>query len=230
MTWGIGARAGGDRWCILRTAGPRTLQLMKALTGAGFEAWTPSRTVKRDAPGKRRRIVMGQTRLMVEVTMPILPGFVFARASRLNDLFRLSETIDSPLPRFRVFTHAGRAPEIRDADVTGLRVAEADALAAITAKREAEGRAAARRERAERLGTERARRRALRQETKTLASGDDVTVADMPALAGLIGRVVEGRGTSAVIHFGGSLIMTVEAWRVQPHHVSTASAITGAAA
>lgn len=220
----------GRRWCILQTAAAKTLPLMAALRGEGVDAWTPSRTVKRDAPGNRRRLALGQRKVMVEVTVPMLACWVFAPEHDLADLWRLSDQQQGPCPPFTVFSVAQRAALVRDAAVTGLREAETEALAAITVEREAETRAAAHRARAERLGTLRARRAALRRETKALANGQEVTVDGMPALERLVGKVVEGKGTSAVIHFGGALTMTIEAWRLRDNPVRTDAALSGAAA
>ncbi len=231
MTTNESSRA-GRRWCMLQTTAAKTLPLMAALRGEGVDAWTPSRTVKRDAPGNRRRLHMGQRKVMIEATVPILPGWVFAREADLDDLWRLSDQREGPCPRFSVFTGARGAALVRDTAVTGLRQAEADALAAIEAERAAETRAAAHRARAERLGTERARRAALRRERKALVSGQEVVVDGMQALNGLVGKVVEGRGNgaSAVIDFGGALKMTIEAWRVRPNPVRDEAALLGTAA
>ncbi len=214
----------GD-WCILTTSSGRTLPLARSLADAGFEVWTPARTVKRPAPGNRRRYVLGQRRIMVEVTLPILPGFVFARLSDLDDLYRASSLPYGPHPAFSIMSLAGRVPAVGDRQVAGLRGAEAEALASIVAEREAETRMEARRLRAEMLTTERARRKALRQERKDLVQGEQVTVEDVPMMAGMIGTVVRGRGTSAVIHFGGSLTMEVEAWRVHPVRVQSGNTL-----
>lgn len=214
----------GD-WCILTTSSGRTLPLARSLTDAGFDVWTPIRTVKRPAPGNRRRYVLGQRRVMVEVTLPILPGFVFARLSQLDDLYRASSLPFGPHPTFSILSLADRVPAVSDRQVAGLREAEASALQAIIAERDAETREDARRVRAEMLTTERARRKALRREIKELAAGEQVTVDGAPMLAGMIGTIVRGRGTSAVIHFGGSLTMEVEAWRVHPVRVQSGNTL-----
>jgi hypothetical protein len=223
-------RATSGRWCILWTRAAQTLRLADTLTEAGIAAWTPRRIIKRDAPGHRRRLALGQRRVTIEVALPIVPGLVFASGDRIDDLFRILDDPLSEHPAFRVFHIADRVPLVGEASVRGLRAAEAEASAAITGEREAETRKAANEERIKRLGTERARRKALRQESRALEPDTDVTIHDMPALAGVVGKVVEGQGTSAVIHFGGSLTMTVEAWRVRPYHVGTDAALTGAAA
>ena len=66
-----------DRWCILRTSGARTLALADLLTRAGFEAWSPRKTLKRMKPGVKPRL--DGTRPTIEIDTPILPTFVFAR-------------------------------------------------------------------------------------------------------------------------------------------------------
>jgi hypothetical protein len=193
-------------------------------------AWTPRRIIERDAPGHRRRLALGQRRITVEVALPIVPGLVFASGDRIDDLFRI---LNDPLrkhPALRVFHIANRVPLVVEASVRGLRAVEAEASVAITGEREAETRKGANEERIKRLGRERARRKALRQESRALEPDTDVTIDDMPALAGIVGKVVEGQGTSAVIHFGGALIMTVEAWRVRPYRVGADATLTGAAA
>lgn len=213
------------RWCILCTSASKTLALAASLAGARLEVWTPKRTVKREAPGNRRRLALGQRKVMIEVDAPIIPGFVFARAPQRGELLRISAMPFSPHPGFTVLQLGGRVPLVGDGQVEGLRAAEAEALAAIAAERDEDRRKAERRARAERLGTERAKRKALRQESKALARGEQVMVDDVPALAGMVGHILEGRGTSAVVHFGGSLTMTVEAWRVRPVDVQTGNTL-----
>jgi preprotein translocase subunit YajC len=204
-----------DSWCILRTSSGRTLRLAESLAADGIETWTPRRTIKRAAPGNRRRMVMGQRRVMIEVDLPIVPGFVFARADMLDDIIRASALPFGPHPSFSLLHIGERVPLVGEGQVAGLREAEREAYDAIMSEREAETREQERIDRALRLNTEAQQRKALRKETKNFAQGDAVTVDDMVALSGIVGTVVEGRGTSAVIHFGGSLTMEVEAWRVR---------------
>lgn len=219
-----------DYWCILRTSGGRTGALAKSLAGAGFDVWSPMRTIKRPAPGQRRALVLGTRRRMIEVEVPILPGFVFARARHLNPLAHLAADPAHQHPPFSIFRFAGRAPLVHDRSVSGLRDAEALAETMAQAERDAESREAARRVRAEHLRTERARRKALRSERKDFAEQADVVVAEMPALAGVVGKVVRSKGAAVTIDFGGALIMKVEAWRVFPAALQTPEAHTGIAA
>lgn len=217
-------------WIILRMAGPRTLAVAASLKQAGFEVWTPARTLRRPAPGQRRRLVLGLRRRMIEVEVPMLPGFAFARARHLQDIASLALDPASRHPIFSVFQVVDRAPLISDSGLAGLRDAEAREAAAAEAMRDAETREEAQRLRAEQMRTERARRKALRRQRKDFHVGECVAVLDMPALAGLVGEIVETAGTSATIDFGGTLTMKVEAWRVIPSALLGGEASSGIAA
>lgn len=213
-----------NMWCILSTSGGRTLPLARSLAKAGVEVWTPTRTIRRPAPGQRRRLVMGQRRKMIEVDVAILPGFVFARADRLDDLAAIAHDPMSRHPAFTVFQVAGRVPLVADASIAGLREEEERAAAFAQSLRDAETREEARRRRAEFMRTEKARRAALRRERREFAIGANVEVVEMPSMAGMVGRVIASTGTAATIDFGGAFPMQVEAWRVIP------SALSGEAA
>jgi hypothetical protein len=126
------------RWCILRTSGARTLALADSLTQAGFEAWSPRKTLMRVKPGVKPRD--DGTRVMMEVGAAILPTFVFARARDLQTLARVACADITPHPPFSIFHHYGRYPEIADASVMGLQDAERDATVVIAAIRAAETR------------------------------------------------------------------------------------------
>lgn len=203
-------------WCILTTSSGRTLSLARSLNAAGFEAWSPVKTIRRPAPGQRRRLALGLRRKMIEVDSAILPGFVFARGDRLEDLALAS--VDPALPHqaFDVFLFAGHVPMISDASIAGLREEEERAAAFAQSLRDADSRAEAQRIRAEFMRTEAQRRAALRRERRDFAIGEEVTVIDMPSMAGLVGKVEQSTGTRAKVHFGGSLTLEVEAWQVIP--------------
>ena len=117
------------RWIILRTSGGRTLRLAEWLREAGFEAWTPRRTLRRQLKSK------GVVTRVIETEVPILPTFVFARS---DDLFRLQALAILPAgqhPGFSIFLHAGRAPEVADGSIAGLRAEEARVAATVQAIR-----------------------------------------------------------------------------------------------
>lgn len=209
-----------NMWCILSTSGGRTLPLARSLAKAGLEVWTPTRTIRRPAPGQRRRLHMGQRRKMIEVDIAILPGFVFARAVHLDTVVGIVLDPASQHPAFTVFQLGGRAPLVSDASFAGLRTEEEAAAVAIQAQRDADTREKARRQRAELMRTERARRAALRRERRDFAIGEKVEINEMPSMAGMIGRVTASTGTTATIDFGGAIPMKVEAWRVIPYALS----------
>lgn len=103
------------RWCILRTAGQRTMPLLNSLTEAGFKAWTPIVTVKRRLPRRRER---------VEALAPLMPTFVFVAASHLPELVRIARALSSKHPEFSIFKFDGRVPVLADHQLEQLRLAE----------------------------------------------------------------------------------------------------------
>jgi len=210
-----------SRWIILRTSGGQTVQLAEALRAAGYDAWTPARTIRKTIGAGTRKGAR-----QIEVTIPILATFVFARAEQLVALATLAKRPFKPQPDFSVFTYAGKAPEIADRDVRGLQEEEARAAAAMQAIRDAETHAEAERLRiaeirraglrrqAERAA-ERQRRAALRSQACTLAPGTEVHIADMPALVGVTGVVEATDGSYAEVRFG-TQSWKIEGWRVLP--------------
>ncbi|WP_126001548.1 hypothetical protein [Sphingomonas sp. ABOLE] len=217
-------------WCILRTSGGRTVPLSKSLADAGFEVWTPVRTIRRPAPGQARRLVLGQTRKLIDVELPILPGFVFARSGQLDDLVRASVAEPKRHPSFSIFHRAGRVPLVRDASIMGLRMAEEGAASEHAEQLATEAREAERLARAEQLRTAKEKRKALRKEVKDLPTGAEVTVSDMPAFDGLVGRILEGRGASALVDFGGMFPVEIEAWQLVPTLIQNGNSLPGLAA
>lgn len=220
-----------SHWCILRTAGPKTLKLVEALNAAGIEAWTPARTVRRQKPGRSTRA--DGKRPTVDVAVPILPTFVFARARHKAQLRWLSSLRFKAAPDFSIMMHAGRVPEIADRDVAGLRDAEERAEAQARAQREAETREEADRIRIAMIRSESERLRAMRvaekervramraQRRDDLGPGTAVRV-DSPAFAGMSGVVESSDGRTAWIKFGGSIAFKVEAWQVLTDTVQAA--------
>jgi hypothetical protein len=116
---------------------------------------------KSDAKGRRNTI---------EINLPILPTFLFARASGFATLAHMAGAPAHQHPPFSLFSHAGRIPLIGDASVSGLREEE-ERLAAelIEALRNAETRRERRRIRSAELRTKRKREKALRAERRDFA-------------------------------------------------------------
>jgi hypothetical protein len=214
----------GRGWIILRTSGGRTLQLAASLAQAGFDVWTPAETIT-------RLVRHGRSKVKRDIVGAILPTFVFARADRYPDLAGLASRQITAHPPFSIFRHGGHTPFIGDAAMAGVReiegAREAERLAAIEAERVIEVQAAERAHRAEKLRTEAARRKSRRSVRRDFAMGAAVTVSGMPALAGLSGQVVRSNGASALVFFGGSLTMEIEAWQLAARDVDgdTTSAV-----
>lgn len=219
-----------SRWLILRTSGGQTLPLMTSLRAAGFDAWTPARTIRKVLrPGKR-------TEQRVEVDIAILPTFVFAREADLVGLVDAAARPVSPHPAFSLMTHAGRIPLVSDRDVAGLREEEARAIATMQAIRDAETHAAAEEIRIAAIQSEAARRRAVkasllaqREAAGTFELGAEVRVVDLPALAGVTGVVEARDGSYAEVRFG-TQAWKIEGWRLALSDVEAESALTGPAA
>lgn len=115
-----------DRWIILRCSGRATLRLMQSLAEDGYEAWAPSAKRVIRVPSKNARR---------DVTLPIMPGFVFARDVHLIDLLELAAMPIKPRrghgcsqpahADFSVFHYLDRIPLIAERDLEPLRMAEA---------------------------------------------------------------------------------------------------------
>jgi hypothetical protein len=197
-------------WCILRTSGARTLPLADSLVSAGIGAWTPRKTIRRVMPRGR----------VIEAEAPILPTMVFARAVHLMDLVISAADPALPYAAFSVFRHAGKIPLVRDRDIAGLQVEERAQAELLQILRDCETREERRRERAAAMKTKRARRKLLRSERIDYPVGLEVGVKGMPAMAGLTGVIETTDGKSAVVAFGGSLRMTIEAWQILPADIN----------
>lgn len=108
-------------WCILRMSGGRTLAVADSLGEAGFEVWTPL--------GMPTRVRHRSKRLAEKTAatkpVPVMPTYVFARASQLAALLQLAVDPTSPHPAFSVFRWDGRVPLIADRSLDYLRRGEA---------------------------------------------------------------------------------------------------------
>lgn len=151
------------KWCILRTSPGRTLPLFRSLVEAGMDAWTPVEVLKRRRP---------RSKITLEIDAPILPTFVFAPASHLQDLMRLAAAPTGPHPAFSVFRHLDRVPLIEAGQIEGIRAEE-----------------------------QRGRRKAQQAQRRTFAPGQGVSVPEGP-FAGMSGIVQEGDGKFALVAFG----------------------------
>lgn len=199
------------RWCILTTSGGRTLAVARSLNAAGFEAWTPVATLQREKPGR-----YNGPRRKIEIDAPILPTFVFARATHLLDLLVITKDPASRHPPFSVMHHGQRVPLVAEMDILGMRQAEQEALVLIGQLREAASEKERRDLRVAALKNEHARRKALRTQYREFTKGQIVQVSDAPALVGMTGVIQSSDGRSALVAFGGSLFMKIETWQIAP--------------
>jgi hypothetical protein len=116
----------GTDWFILRTSGRSTLLLAKTLKQDGFDVWTPART---------QIIRVPRMNVRREVTLPLLPSFLFAKTRHLADLLELSNLIEKPRRitqdgearyhrDFSVFHYFDKIPMIADRHLEPLRLKE----------------------------------------------------------------------------------------------------------
>jgi len=100
----------GD-WCILQTSARHTLRLADSLLEDGFDVWTPVETRRIRVPRMNARRI---------VRLPIMPGFVFAKSDRLNDILDLTHKKVG----WRVMFVNGEPATVQDDQLEMLREAE----------------------------------------------------------------------------------------------------------
>jgi hypothetical protein len=164
-----------QRWCILTTAATRTLPLARALTNAGVVAWTPARMERRVGRGKQRDKV-------VQVEVAITPTFVFADATRVDDLLRSLALPVSPYPAFRIMRHGDRIPLVSNAGLASLRAAEERFAASL-----------------------------LKTTRRKVAIGTTVRMSK-GAFAGMTGVVEGGTDKEAKVNFGSGFVVSIASY------------------
>ncbi len=208
------------RWAILRTSPAQTLPLMRSLRDAGFEVWSPARTIRRVLyPGRKAE-------RRDEIDVPILPTFVFAKEEHFEALCELADVQSVLHPAFSVFARYDRSPMIKDREIVGLREEEERAGETMRAIRAAETHQAAEEIRIAAIKSDAARRRAtkalerakltgLRAQPVRVTPGAMVDIIEMPALEGVSGMVEQVKGPHAWVRFG-TLSWKVDGWRLTP--------------
>jgi hypothetical protein len=125
-----------DGWIILRTQGRHTITLAESLAEDGYRVWTPAMS---------RRLRVPKMNVKRDVTLPLMPSYVFARGEHLIDLLELAAMPERPRRAggrkaahrdFGIFRHAGRIPVIADADLGPLRDEERRGAASALVHRE----------------------------------------------------------------------------------------------
>lgn len=106
-------------WCILQTQGPRTLALAESLCRSGFDVWAPVKTIQKRRPRSNQRR---------DMSVALLPGYVFARVEYLTDLLMEASHPVSQHPAFKVFKYGGRFPLVSERSLDSLRKIERRSL------------------------------------------------------------------------------------------------------
>jgi hypothetical protein len=169
-------------WCILRTSGRNTLALADHLKREGFEVWTPVDHQPRRLPRRKQR---------VERQAPLMPTFVFAKASALADLIALSEQPGRPIG-FSLFRDGRRVPAIEDGELDALRGEETRSLARC-----------------------RKAMQAGRRSTRVYARGETVRVPE-GSFGGMTGIVETSDGRFTLVCFGGAMSVKISTWLLAP--------------
>lgn len=156
-------------WVILRCASSETLQLVQSLAEFGIKAWSP---IGRSRGRKPR------SRSFYDKIFPLTSSYVFASASDLLDLERLSKQPIKGIPVFSVFYHCGEVPQVVDSQLNALR-GEEQRLKAVYERQLAKG-----------------------NRKKKYEPGHQVTFSE-GAFAGLDGKVVSHKGHFALVSISG---------------------------
>jgi hypothetical protein len=118
-----------EDWFVIRTAGRSTLVLAKTLGEDGFDCWTPVIT---------QTIRVPRMNVKREITLPMLPSFIFVRSRHLGDLLEMARMEEKPRRgpggqrpahrSFSVFHYLDGIPIINDHHLDPLRTKEREAI------------------------------------------------------------------------------------------------------
>ena len=112
-------------WCILRCSSQSTLPLVRSLTRAGVEVWTPIEQVTKRVPRANIKRVIDRA---------LLPSYLFASAQDMPNVLAIMNSPSKDHREFRLFKHNGGVPliadetlaELRDQEKASRRAAEKD--------------------------------------------------------------------------------------------------------
>lgn len=190
-----------DRWCILRTAGPRTLLLWRSLVDAGIDAWTPVFVERRRAP---------RSKVVKETDTAGMPTFVFVRQQHRADLARLLlPHALNPHPPFSLFRYFGKVVTIRDRELHRLREIETER------DRRAKARQASERKR-------------LKLHAEPFEAGDRVRL-ETGMFGGLDAVIEASDGRHTMVVFGAKLRVEIETLQLREQMVNDGEPEPGAA-
>ena len=99
-------------WCILQMTGQRTLRLMRSLSIAGIDAWTPVAMERKRRPRSKK---------FRDAPVALLPGFAFVEVGYLPELLAIIHAPVSDHPPFSILQRDSRALTASDASLDPLR-------------------------------------------------------------------------------------------------------------
>lgn len=100
-------------WCILRCSSQNTLPLVRSLTRAGVEVWTPIEQVTKRVPRANIKRVIDRA---------LLPSYLFASAQDMPNVLAIMNSPSKDHRDFRLFKHNGGVPLIADSTLDALRL------------------------------------------------------------------------------------------------------------
>lgn len=109
------------QWLILRCKNADTLPLLRSLTRAGLDVWTPTERVTKRVP---------RANIKRKLDNALLPSYVFAAFDDLADLTAICDEPVSQHRAFRIFYWHRKLPLIADATLGPLRDLERDSMEA----------------------------------------------------------------------------------------------------
>ncbi|MFS0737540.1 transcription termination/antitermination NusG family protein [Sphingomonas sp. 1P06PA] len=184
-----------QNWFMLRTSGPKTLPLARSLASAGLDVWTPIEVRNRRRPRSKAR---------VEIEVPVMPTFVFARASQLSQVSQILARPMTGHARFSLFLYDGRIPFIADREVQSLREVEERSRDAL-------------------------KRAQRKNQRRSFPAGTEVRVPE-GSFAGMSGIVKQGDDRFALVCFGGSMTVKIATFLLEADAIQCDRPATGTAA
>lgn len=110
--------------CILRCAPASTMPLVKSLTRAGIEVWTPVEQIVRRVP---------RANIKRTIDTAMLPSYLFVQAIHIPHLIELMESPRKDHREFHLFRHMGKIALIADDTLAPLRLLERKSRATVKA-------------------------------------------------------------------------------------------------
>ena len=184
-------------WIVLRTTGRHTLRLSNTLQEDGFDVWTPR---------EFRRIRIPRMNVRRDVTLPLMPSYIFASAHHLVDLLQLAAMPFKPRRAgrpahqdFTVMHFHDTIPVIADVHLTQLRFLEV--------------------------------KLAPRKKAQRFSHGVEVQVKiEGGSFAGMKGRVERSDEATTLVCFDNRLTVKIPTFQLNGNQLQVERSVTGTAA